>query len=260
MENIILQQLGLSDNQATVYMYLLTNGTQKAGTIAKNVPLKRGLIYKTLDELQELRLVEKSDKAGSVAVFAPLHPSALKSLAERRVRDAQNTAHHVDSEIGSLVSLYNIANNKPGIEFYEGVEGMKKMYDRLLRDATESREILSFVKVLRDDLDASAHAVLKSFITKRTRHGIATRAIAFGDMAGKKLQETDSAQLRETRVTIPKKLPFDFPGGELLICNNALYLTSQEADAHMTVVITSRSLTQLCAMFFYALWDTLERT
>ena len=260
MENNILRQLDLSDNHIIVYTHLLTNGTQKAGTIAKNVPLKRGLIYKTLEELQELGLVEKNDTAGSVAVFAPRHPSALKGLAERRVRDAHSTATVVDTEIGSLISLYNIANNKPGIEFYEGVEGMKKMYDRLLRDATNNHDILSFVKVLRSDVDTAAYAVLKNFIAKRIRRGITTRTIAFGDAAGKKLRDTDAAQLRETRITVPKKLPFDFPGGELLICNNTLYLTSQETDVHMTVVITSRSLTQLCTVFFYALWDALERT
>ncbi len=260
MENTLLQQLGLTDNQVTIYTSLLTGGAQKAGLIAKNSPLKRGLVYKTLEELVALGIVEKLERAGSVAVFAPQHPSVLKDLAESRVRSAQNTAHHLESEIGSLVSLYNIANNKPGIEFYEGADGMKKMYTRLLRDASHDHEILSFVKVLQGDRDAATHAILKDFVAKRIRRTIPTRVIAFGDAAGKALQATDAAQLRETRIVSPKKLPFDFPGGELLVCDNTLYITSQEGGVHMTVVITSRSIVQLFTIFFYALWTSLDRT
>ena len=260
MENTLLQQLGLTDNQVVVYTSLLTHGAQKAGLIAKNTPLKRGLVYKTLDELVVLGIVEKQERTGSVAVFAAKHPSVLKGLAESRVRNAQNTVHHLESDIGSLISLYNIANNKPGIEFYEGRDGMKKMYTRLLRDASHGHEILSFVKVLPGDEDAATHAILKDFVAKRMRLGISTRTIAVGDVAGKALQATDAAQLRETRIVPPKNVPFDFPGGELLVCDNTLYITSQESDVHITVVITSRSVVQLFTIFFYALWTSLDRT
>ncbi len=132
MQNSILTQLGLDTNQILVYTYLLENGTSKASTIAKNTPLKRGLVYKILDELVELQIIEKDDPEGAVSIFTPFHPSALKSLADSKVRQAQNAQNHLDSDIGSLISMYNLANNKPGIEFYEGVEGVKKViYDTL---------------------------------------------------------------------------------------------------------------------------------
>ncbi len=136
MKNDILQQLGLDNNQILVYEYLLANGSSRASTISKNTPLKRGLVYKVLDELEEIQIIEKNEPEGAVAVFEPLHPSALKGLAESKTRQAQNTQNLLESEIGHLVSMYNLANNKPGIEFYEGVEGIKKVINDTLTSKT----------------------------------------------------------------------------------------------------------------------------
>ena len=126
MENSILAQLGLDSNQILIYTFLLENGPSKASVIAKNTPLKRGLVYKILDELIKMEIITKDDPEGAVSIFTPLHPSTLKSLAESKVRQAQNAQNYLDTELGSLISMYNLANNKPGIEFYEGIEELKK--------------------------------------------------------------------------------------------------------------------------------------
>ncbi len=137
MQNSILTQLGLDDNQILIYTYLLKNGASRASTIAKNTPLKRGLVYKILDELVKLQIIEKNNPKGTVSIFTALHPSTLKSLAESNVRQAQNAQNHLDSDIGSFISMYNLTNNKPGIEFYEGIKGVEKViYDTLTSKTT----------------------------------------------------------------------------------------------------------------------------
>ncbi len=137
MTNILLEQLGLDSNQITVYNYLLQNGPSKARIITKNTHLGRGLIYRALDDLVKLKLIEKDDPKGAVAIFTPLHPSALKSVIENKLHQITNIKNHLDSEIGAFVSTYNLSNNKPGIEFYEGIEGVKKViYDTLTSKTT----------------------------------------------------------------------------------------------------------------------------
>ncbi len=160
MENSILKQLGLDANQILIYEYLLEASASKASIIAKNTPLKRGLVYKTLDELVELQIIEKDDPEGAVSIFTPLHPSALKSLAESKVRQAQNTQNHLDSDIGNLVSMYNLANNKPGIEFYEGLSGIQKVINDTLKSKTtiqtyaDMEQIEKYIKKINDEYAA----------------------------------------------------------------------------------------------------------
>lgn len=157
MPNDILVQLGLDANQILVYEYLLENGPSKASVIAKNTPLKRGLVYKTLDDLVDLKLIEKDDPVGAVSLFTPLHPSALKSLAESHIRSAQNAQNILESEIGSLVSMYNLANDKPGIEFYEGLAGVKKVIFDTLTSKTniytyaDMAQVEKYIKKINDE-------------------------------------------------------------------------------------------------------------
>lgn len=157
MENSILTQLGLDPNQILVYMFLLEHGPSKASAIAKNTPLKRGLVYKILDELIKLEIITKDDQEKAVSVFTPLHPSALKSLAESKVRQAQNTQNYLDTELGSLISMYNLTNNKPGIEFYEGIEGIKKViYDTLTSKTAiytyaDMEQVEKYIKKINED-------------------------------------------------------------------------------------------------------------
>ena len=67
--NQSLIQAGLSPEEALIYECLIKNGSSKAGKIALKTPLKRGLVYKTLDLLENQGLVIKHEDKGKVAVF-----------------------------------------------------------------------------------------------------------------------------------------------------------------------------------------------
>ncbi len=157
MPNTLLEQLGLDSNQITVYNYLLQNGPSKARTITKNTRLSRGLVYHALDDLIKSKLVEKNDPKGAVATFTPLHPSALKGVVDNKLHQITNIKNHLDSEIGSFISMYNLTNNKPGIEFYEGIKGVEKViYDTLTSKTTiytyaDMEKVEKHIKKINDE-------------------------------------------------------------------------------------------------------------
>ncbi len=80
----ILIEAGLSEEQAAIYSALLDKGPLKAGAISSWTGIKRGLIYKVLDQLENMGLVSKKGGDGTVAVFAPEHPSRLSEIMERK--------------------------------------------------------------------------------------------------------------------------------------------------------------------------------
>jgi len=69
-ENILIQA-GLSEEQAQIYQALLERGPQRASDLTKWVGLKRGLVYKVLEQLENIGLALKSEGKGTVAVFFP---------------------------------------------------------------------------------------------------------------------------------------------------------------------------------------------
>lgn len=127
-----LIQAGLSDEQAEVYEILIKSGELPARKIAQKTTIKRGLVYKTLERLMEIGLVEKDDKKKAVAIFKPKHPLILKEIAETKKQQAENNLFALNGMMSQLNADFNLASGKPGVQFYEGVDGMKKIYDDIL--------------------------------------------------------------------------------------------------------------------------------
>src|SRR3989344_9597187 len=139
-ENILIQA-GLSEEQAVTYQALLDKGLQRASDLAKWTGIKRGLIYKVLEQLESMGLVSKKGGPGTVATFSPAHPSLLLSNIERKEKEIALNKEMLMNSIGTLSSKYNLIVGKPNIQFFEGKDGVAKV----LRDSfTSQTEILTF--------------------------------------------------------------------------------------------------------------------
>lgn len=166
----ILNQAGLEANQASIYEVLLKNGPLPAGKIHQKSPLKRGLVYKVLQELEVLGLVIKKDEPGKVAIFEPGHPLKLKELAEEKEKQAKTAQLALEGAIPQLVSEFNLSSGKPGVRFFEGHEGLRQV---LADSLTAKTEICSYA-----DLETIAKYLDKEnreYVAKRERLKIQRR-------------------------------------------------------------------------------------
>lgn len=137
-----LKQAGLTEAQAEVYEALLRHGEQVAGSLTKKTSLKRGLVYKALEDLVKLSLVGKTEEPGEVARFVPKHPTHLRELVGLRQKALKDAELVLDGLLPSLVSEFNLAQGKPGVSIYEGEEGVA----RILADTlTSHTDIYSYV-------------------------------------------------------------------------------------------------------------------
>lgn len=158
----ILMQAGLSDAQATLYEALLQVKESKAGKLAKKYPLKRGLVYKALDDLVELGLAEKIENEGEVMRFRAKHPSFLRSFVEERARAARETEVALQNTLPAIVSEYNIVQGKPGVSIYEGEGGI----ERMMADTITSRtDIYSYVDP--EAVDKYFNRINKKYLKER---------------------------------------------------------------------------------------------
>jgi sugar-specific transcriptional regulator TrmB len=247
MENTILQQLGFNENQVFVYEFLLQNGTQKASIIAKNTPLQRGVVYKTLDELVDMHVIEKRESLGSVALFEPLHPSVLKSVAEHRVRRAQNIENIVDNEIGSFVSLYNLANNKPGIEFYDGIDGVKKVIYDTLKSKTA---IYTYADM--EQVNKYIGKINAEYAKKRDRLDIMKKVLLVDSDYTHRLLE--SYQKTNLDIRFVKNVPH-FATVMQIYDNKVSYVTLSE-EKMIGIIIQDKSIYEMHKALFKNMWNS----
>jgi DNA-binding MarR family transcriptional regulator len=109
--NTLLKELGLTPNQTYIYLHLAKRGKAKAGEIIKATGFHRNIVYGTLEELIEKRLVGSSKENG-VLVYRIFDPERLVAEQEERVRKAKDL-------VGELAK-YTKGGSPQQIVIYEG--------------------------------------------------------------------------------------------------------------------------------------------
>lgn len=139
----IFVQLGLTQNEAVVYEYLLKNGDSTAGTIIDKTPLKRGVVYNALADLASKGLVTEKKK-DKVAIFTPEHPDKLRINLEDNEQKLQKAQKTLDANLADIISSFNLVSNKPNVRIYEGKQGLIKVLNDSLSSKTE---ILTYAQI-----------------------------------------------------------------------------------------------------------------
>lgn len=144
-----LTHIGLNNNQAIIYETLVGGGPMIARKIQRLTRIARQIVYKELGVLENLGLVGRRKEGGETTVFVATHPSKLKDFAEQRVEEIKNASQSLDRILGGMVSDFNITHNQPGVKIFDGITGIKELYDNILKEKSDillmrsSREITS---------------------------------------------------------------------------------------------------------------------
>ena len=139
----IFTQIGLSTNEAIIYEYLLKQGETSAGEIIKKSTLKRGLVYNTLANLRQKGLVSQRTK-DKIAYFSPNHPEQLNEYIHKQENLLKKAKNTFEANMSSIISDFNLISSKPGVKYFEGMEGLKKVLANIL---TSKETVSSFVDV-----------------------------------------------------------------------------------------------------------------
>ncbi|MEI6588149.1 MAG: helix-turn-helix domain-containing protein [Candidatus Moraniibacteriota bacterium] len=237
----ILEQLGLSSYEASVYLASLELGSGTTIQIAKKAHIKRTTCYDVLIDLKNKGLIFESTKEKR-RFFIAEDPEKLKKDLERK------EAVFLEA-LPQFRSLYNISGVKPKIRFYEGVEGIKEVYMDTLKYsggfyAFGSEDI---VKIVGQDW-------MNAFIKKRTKKGVSVRAILPKTIYTQgMLSEKDQKELRSTKLIEKNKYPFSI---EIDIYGHSK-ISLISAKETLAVIIESSEIYNTMKLIFEALWDHL---
>lgn len=135
-----LTQFGLSEKEACVYSCLTAMGTSVVSAVAKRAELNRSTTYVILESLSKQGLVGIS-KRGKIQVFTPMSPSKLVQIAQENADRYENLVEIGKELITELQLDDKTQSQKPNIQIFQGVEGIKNIFD----DVINSRQKNIFV-------------------------------------------------------------------------------------------------------------------
>lgn len=149
-----LISLGLTPESSQIYLFLLGGDPQTALHISRKLDIERTKVYRFLENLQELKLVEKVGSARGKK-FKAATPENLEILLFDYESSLKQRKDILPSLIAELSSL-EVSNKKPfEISHYNGVEGMKQM---LWNSLSAQKEILSFGYQTKNEIVGKAFA------------------------------------------------------------------------------------------------------
>lgn len=131
-----LTKIGLTDEEARVYLACLEVSGGPVSVIARKAGVQRVSCYYTIESLLKKRLLSQYNRNG-VKHFSPEPPEQLMKLAEEKMNLTKSLMPELKSLIGQSVF-------KPKIRFYEGLDGVEKVFTESL---TAKKEILGYTNL-----------------------------------------------------------------------------------------------------------------
>src|SRR3990167_8712801 len=127
-----LLNIDLSPAERTAYEALIANGPMAPPQLAKAVGLTRVNAYAALRGLSQKELAREKE-INKKQMYFPEPPTKLRELAQHRTEQAMANLESVEAIIPSLMNQYALVSEQPGISHYEGLDGIKKIYEDSLR-------------------------------------------------------------------------------------------------------------------------------
>lgn len=242
-----LNALGLSSTEATLYELLLKRGEVPASELISASHLKRPTVYKALYSLVRKGLVEQKDIHKKIH-FRPESPTHLLEQVESRYQEVSQTRNMLQTVIPSLLSDYNLSVERPVVQIYEGVEGMKKAHRAILE---EKKPIDAYV-MINQELDKSLDSFWAEYYRIRKRDGIFARVICPNTQGALEYKKYDAEELRETRLIPYGKFDIHI---EKNICGNKVAFFSSEGGKLFSTIIENEFIATTERAIFELAWE-----
>jgi sugar-specific transcriptional regulator TrmB len=242
-----LVSLGFSDKETGVYMGLLTIGRGTVSEIARRAHINRTTGYDILNTLVAKGLSSMSGKEPKQEYSAEA-PEKILKLLEEKIRGETAALERAKEVVPRLAPLYQ-AGNRPRVRFYEGIEGLKEVYEDTL---TSHEEIRAYANV--EDMHKTLPAYFPRYYERRAKKGISIRAIIPNNEYGCERARHDSEEARDTAL-IPQKDYYFSP--EINIYDNKVMIASWREK--LGIIIESKEIAEAMKSMYELAWKEAQR-
>jgi sugar-specific transcriptional regulator TrmB len=126
-----LQDLGLSEKEAAVYMAALEIGRATADQLAKHAKIKRPTTYVQLESLMKMGLMSTYEE-DKKTYFAPESPELLKRLLTKQKDELASKEKSLSDMLPGLIQQFSSAGERPVVRFFPGKEGVAAAREEVL--------------------------------------------------------------------------------------------------------------------------------
>jgi sugar-specific transcriptional regulator TrmB len=139
----LLSKIGLSENEAKIYLTLLKLGPSSAYLVAQKTGIYRPHVYDKLETLANKSLVSHIQK-GKKKIFAAAPPSKIMNYLTEQEDAIKEDIKLLSQNMQNLDALFNLPKEDTNVQMFSGVEGLKLRLEDTYKSTQSGAEILIF--------------------------------------------------------------------------------------------------------------------
>lgn len=124
---------GLSEREADIYLSSMELGPSSVQLISKHAKVNRVSTYNFIEKLIKKGLIS-TYQDGKKNKYVASEPEALLNLFKQKKIEIQNLEEDFKKDLPEFNSKYNIAQGKPKVRYYEGLDGVVAMNEDTIND------------------------------------------------------------------------------------------------------------------------------
>lgn len=245
-----LQELGLSEKEAKVYLANLELGSSSVQDIARKAGVNRPTTYVQIESLITKGL-SSSLIRGKKRYFNAESPEQLERLLDIQTKKIEDKKDNLKSILPELKNIFNLSEEKPKVRFFEGLEGFRAMQLDILRTDIKTFEEVTPIddayKIFPSKLHQQRQKIINKFKTIPTR-------IIYTSKKGKFLPFEEGALMH--RFVPTEKFPF---AAEIDIYGENKIAVFSMKNRPVGVIIENKEITSTLRMLFDLAWIAAER-
>ena len=156
----VLNEFGLTDREAEVYIFLAKHGVHKGGEISKQIKMPKALVYHILKSLGKKGVVESTLEFPARFAAVP-----FEAVLELNIRSKREEAALIEKRKSSLLEDWKSISKtrlEPEIAKFVVIEGNRKIYRKIAEMVENTENRLSAVSTVADLVRAEQFGVIDS--------------------------------------------------------------------------------------------------
>ncbi|MBT6068894.1 hypothetical protein HOG48_04015 [Candidatus Peregrinibacteria bacterium] len=256
MISSFLTKFGLTNNEKSIYLFLLSHGESIASIIGKRLNIKRVTAYASLDSLSKKKLVNSFQKDG-VTYFEAMSPEEILHVCKEKSSEALNLEEQAKNILPALKKLESskaepVLEIRGKIKYYQGLESVKKLILETLEESDKEQLCFGLNKYHTEHLSDEWGIYTK----KRASIGMNVRSIQPDTKAAKEYKKRDKNELRETRLVPKNKFPANC---ELNVIGDMIAIFTSHGDTPTGAKIYNKDMSQVLRSLFELAWEKADR-
>jgi hypothetical protein len=179
---------------------------------------------------------------------SPAHPAVLQERIDAAARSAERAAIALKSALPDLSSAYNLATGRPGIRFYEGLDGIKEV----LEDTLTAKETICTYADL-EMIEKFIPDINRDYAAKRDKLGLKKKALLLDTQENRFLLEGYHTNVTDVKLIAAHAAPFKTV---MQIYDGKISYFTLGTDTLVGVIITDPYIYSMHRALFEATWDS----